>query len=79
MSKEVMIKKENLRDSARGILDVLTRIEGNMNLLGGELPSEVRDDVEANGAVDELFVLLNDIRYLANRIEITSDAITGKI
>ena len=74
-----MSKQENLRDLAQGIFDVLIRVEGNMNLLGNNVPFDVREDIEPNGAVEELFVLLNDIRYLANRIEITSDAITEKI
>ncbi len=79
MSEEEMTKKENLRDSAKGILDVLNRVNGNMNLLGGESPCDVRENVELDGAVEELFVLLNDIRYLANRIALVSDEIVERI
>ncbi len=79
MSEEKMTKKENLRDSAKGILDVLHRVNGNMNLLGGEPPCDAQESIEPDGAVEELFVLLNDIRYLANQIAQVSDEIVERI
>lgn len=79
MSEAKMTKKENLRDSARGILDVLTRVEGNMNLLCGEIPCEVREELSQTGAVDELELLLIDTRYLADRIMSASDQLAERI
>ncbi len=79
MPEKEMTEKETLRDKARGVFDVLKRIENTIGLIGGVVPCEAQEDAEPNGAVDELWILLNDISNLANRIEQASNKIAEKI
>jgi len=72
-------EKKNLRKSASAILETLNGAHEIARSVIGEYPGEERKDIDPNGTIDELSVLLTDIKYSADRLLESINKISQRI
>ncbi len=72
-------KTINLRKSASAILETLNGAHEIARSVVGEYPGEARKDIDQNGTIDELSVLLTDIKYSADRLLDSINKISQRI
>ena len=70
---------ENMRGSAQGILETLEKAHEVLRIINGEYPGEAREEMSKNGSIDELSILLTDIRYSADRLAESVNKISNRI
>ena len=74
-------RNENLRDAARGSIEILEKAYEILRIVCGEKPLEARvdEDMASSVTINELDSLLTDIRHLADRLVVSAGEINRRI
>ena len=72
-------KEQLLRDLARDILGTLEKAYVGMQTLSGVQLMEAQKDVDVNGTIDELSMLLTDIKCSVNNLVSLIDRVNQRV
>ena len=72
-------EEQLLRDLARSILGTLEKAHDGVQNLSGVQPAELRKDTDINGTIDELNMILLDIKCAATNLLNLIDQVNQRV